>query len=448
MATQTFRGVLNNRTCPICNAQQASHFCNCVKPPALFCLHCCGQHNFKSPRVIHKAIPIAALDKVPKEYKRKSKTLMMAAVELRRNVELVDQYSSELDGLMQNCINYLTEYRTWGLQRLQTMKEELHAIIETAIQENTDCLDQGLEPVSPLAQAMWTLPPEELQVFSYSVNVPDMQTLCQSWTHCQNSLKSLCERFPEKHEVVSNPAADLFAVVWNNTLQMYDLNTQQSILHTLPVDFGEGGSYIALDQHTLLCLGGVPVSRNAYELDLPSFEITSLQSLCTARANAGVACTSHSVYVFGGDDPDNLSYEEYELHGQQWVLLGNMKYPRGCFTPCTYRDLIYLPCPRTTAVLETFSPETNSFAELLVSFPPGMLSGYDSVAFVANGELCVLTGGKQLGRWKIETENEFRLYDTDRACWSTQPPLILDSFILIASEGRVEMFSLEFYSFI
>ena len=75
-----------------------------------------------------------------------------------------------------------------------------------------------------------------------------------------------------------------------------------------------------------------------------------------------------------------------------------------------------------------------------------------SVSFVANGELCVLTRGKQIAAWRIESEREFRLLDTDRECGSTQQPLVMGSMALIAnnysSSNAVETFSLEFYAFV
>lgn len=82
--------------------------------------------------------------------------------ELRKNLEKIDQVSHEFEDLIETCVNYLTEYRSWWLQRLQIEKTELSAAIEAAVQKATDCLDQGTEPVGGLEQALWTLPPEEL----------------------------------------------------------------------------------------------------------------------------------------------------------------------------------------------------------------------------------------------------------------------------------------------
>lgn len=97
---------------------------------------------------------------------RKSEALENGTTELRENI---DQFSREFAEMIQKCIDYLNEYRTWWLQHLQATKEELSATIEAAVQEASHCLDNGIEPISVLAQA----------VFNYSITTPDLQTSSQ-----------------------------------------------------------------------------------------------------------------------------------------------------------------------------------------------------------------------------------------------------------------------------
>jgi len=103
---------------------------------------------------------------------------------LRRNLEDIEKHSHEIDEMIQMSINYLTEYRSWWLQYIQTEKETLSAAIEAAVQETTSCLDLGATPVSALSRALWVLPPEELQVVYCSVTIPDLQDLyiLSKWT--------------------------------------------------------------------------------------------------------------------------------------------------------------------------------------------------------------------------------------------------------------------------
>ena len=440
--------VSSNETCQFCERDEASLFCKCTGTAALFCMKCSMLHHSKYPRAIHQVMPIAALNRNIEEYKQKAEALSLAAAELRRNLDLMEQYSIDFADLMQRSINFLIEYRNRGLQKLQTEKEELRNMLESAIQETNLCLDQGIAPVNPLAQAMWQLPPEELQVFMPTVDAPDLQTLCQSWTHYQNSLSSLCERFAERHIDANREESGFFAAIYENSVELYDLATQQSSQHTIDVDFGMGGSFIALDMHTLMCLGAFPIASAVYALDLPSLRLTTLPALGTARTFAGVAKSPRFIYVFGGNVPDHNTCEKYSLEEPQWLPLSPMKYSRWGFTPCSFHDLIYLLSPRTTPAIESFNPDTETFTELPVTLPRVMKLSTSSVAFVIDEELCILTPKNQMGRWKIDSEREFRVSVIDRLCWSTQPPLRVGNLVLIANNGKVEKFSLESYSFI
>ena len=190
MADQGLQGVLSKPICNICIANEATHSCKCTSTLTFFCRQCFLAHQDKQPHVIHQVPPIAALSQNPEEYKRKRETLTRATAELRSNVDKMEQCSTEFADMMQTCINSLIEYRTWWLQQLQTSKEELALAVETAMQEVTTCLDQGVEPESALGRAMWTRP-TELQVFKYTVSAPDLSTLCQSWVSYENDLKRL-----------------------------------------------------------------------------------------------------------------------------------------------------------------------------------------------------------------------------------------------------------------
>ena len=71
-----------------------------------------------------------------------------------------------------------------------------------------------------------------------------------------------------------------------------------------------------------------------------------------------------------------------------------------------------------------------------------------SVAFVANEELILLTGNKQMAQWKIEAESQFRLSTVDKECWGYQPPLGVGTEVYIANDSKVEKWSLKTDSFV
>lgn len=99
MAAQGPR-VLNNKTCQVCCLNEATHFCDCQDPPTLFCNDCTNLHSRKDLQIIHQAIPIAALGRNLKEYKRKHKALMKAAAVLRKNVEVMDQCCHDVEEMI------------------------------------------------------------------------------------------------------------------------------------------------------------------------------------------------------------------------------------------------------------------------------------------------------------------------------------------------------------
>ena len=71
--------------------------------------------------------------------------------------------------------------------------------------------------------------------------------------------------------------------------------------------------------------------------------------------------------------------------------ISSMSYSRAYFTPCC---TVYLASADRSQQVETFNAETDTFAVLSVFllFNFGITQ---SVVFIANGELCVLTTEKQ-----------------------------------------------------
>ena len=237
------------------------------------------------------------------------------------------------------------------------------------------------------------------------------------------------------------------AVVWLDQAYLYDTQARLVSKHTLTVNLG-GGSYIQVDSNTLLCVGTHPAPCAVHLLDLTSFQLRPLPSLCTPRAAAGLAKVNAHFYVFGGWNEAYLSScEKLQLSDQCWTQTNSMHYHRAFFTPCQFRSLLYLASADKHKKVETFNVETDTFTVLPISLPARLLP-YSSVAFVVKGELCLLTYGMQMVRWKIETEHKFRLAHTSQGSCSTQLPLVVGSLVLIACMGEVQKFSLKTYCFL
>lgn len=267
--------VLINPTCQVCEEDVATHFCKCTGFLTFFCLHCSPAHQAKSPRTLHQAIPIA-LRQSFENYQHKHEALAKAAAELRSNIDRMEQCSSEFADMMHNCINYLIEYRTWWLQQLQTNKEELSLVIETAIQETTHCLDQGTEPSSALGRAMWTLQIEKLQVFKYTLNSPDLTTLCQNWASYESHMKRLSLQSEAVSPVQVSAAQSeevnvsslinralqpqtLLVHVTNSFIRYFDFQNSawgEPIRLSSQIQISRGSRWVTLEDKRVFCCGG------------------------------------------------------------------------------------------------------------------------------------------------------------------------------------------------
>lgn len=225
------------------------------------------------------------------------------------------------------------------------------------------------------------------------------------------------------------------------------MKTQQVTKRTPSVILDSSVSYVQLDRNRLLCVGTENKSSIVYLVELPSLQFSRLLPQSTPRSNTGLVKVKAHIYAFGGD---NLrSCEKMEIETKHWTHCGNMTHPRNSFTPCLFRSLIYLASNQLIAV-ETFDPESETFAVLPVSIPPTK-EKKASVTFIYNGELCYLDSYSQrMARWKIDTEREFRI--TNERIFNSKSPakrfLISGSLALLVGSSHVYHFSLETYSLV
>lgn len=231
----------------------------------------------------------------------------------------------------------------------------------------------------------------------------------------------------------SQPPQDCFAAIRNDRMDLYDydFNTQKTSQHQLPTSVWSG--YVHVDRTTVLIVG-----EQVETLDLLTLQVTPLAPLLTPRNCAGVAQVGNTVFAFGGfvsgtqGDPMTVC-EKCSLLPTHWTPLPPMQYARSLFTPCLFKDSLYLVSSVVKAV-ESFSPLTDTFTVLPVCLP-AQLQPSASVTFVARGELVVLTNSKQVARWKVESEGFFRVSATDRECASFHVPRIVGTVAYIANNA-------------
>ena len=249
-----------------------------------------------------------------------------------------------------------------------------------------------------------------------------------------NVIREICLYFKGPH----------FAAISGRRMEIYDFNTNNSTPHTLSISVCSG--YVQVDRTTVLIVG-----KKVRTLDLLTLQITRLAPLRTPRNGVGAVQVDKTVYAFGGckvGGPMRVC-EKSSVPPREWTPLPFMCYARSCFTPCAFKALLYLVStnPGLRAV-ESFSLNTETFTVLPISLPAELELDWSSVAFVANGELFLLTGNKQMARWTVEREPHFLVSSVDRRCWSYQPPLIVGTEVYIANVWTVEKWSLKQSKFV
>ena len=228
-------------------------------------------------------------------------------------------------------------------------------------------------------------------------------------------------------------------VLFSSLLFHNDFNTRKITKHHLPIEVYSG--YVQVDRTSVLIVG-----REVLILNLLTLHITPLSPLLTPRNGVGIAKVGDTVFAFAGYDDNNpmTVCEKSKVSPTHWTQLPSMHHARCSFTPCAFKALLYLASTATTGhrAVEIFSPVTETFTVLPVSLPPDLKLGYASVAFVANGELLLLTNKEQMARWKVG-EPHFSVSAINRRCCSFHPPLLVGTEVYIANGTNVEKWSLE-----
>ena len=344
------------------------------------------------------------------------------------------------------------------VSELAQLKAELGRDVEQALREVETSLAENHPRLTSSAALFRDMVerPRSIQLFTYRLECSSQAPLVLKFG--RTKLREDPKASP-KPQISAPPAplpeakkrSNYFASVSYDNLTLYDLNSKQTSGHRLTANLKDGCSFIELDQTLLLCLGSKPASTAASALDLTTFHLTELQALSEAREAPGVGECNAFIYAFGGiEDSGKIlnSCEKWSLAGGRWSSVQSMKYPRAYFTPCQYQARLYLMSTLSHSAVEVFLSETEAFEELAIVIPGQLRLGWRSVAFVAHGELCVLTEGEQVARWKMESSAEFQVSNTKRPCWSTQPPRREGEEVLIAYDGQVVKFNLETFAFV
>lgn len=428
-----------NDLCSLC-LQQGSMFCPCTNPETVMCTRCIEEHSKKNSRTTHQALPIKQLRhyKVPGYFDR-LQIRMVSIAKVREqaldNIREVDRAIDDYNLRVETAIWEVMANARMVVAELNQVKTELIRDINAALEEveltlveDQPVLTTHYGPVfRGLAQRF-----QPFHLFKFDIQAHAPQTRVSGTSFRTQRTQDISREW--------------LSVIYGNSVDLHNLSTSTSEKHLLTVDFKEGGSFVE-SGNVVLCFGGSPASTAVYSLTIGSFELQPQRQLNAPRKAPGLAKANGFIYVFGGNDSSNTtlnSCEKWSMRNQS--MISSMAHPRAFFVPCTLRRLIYLVSADAHKAIETFDLDTETCSLLPVTLPAQLEKGKYSVAFIAKGELVLLTSGKQVARWEMESVI-VTVGRTDRSCWSGQLPVVVGNQVLVACEGCVEKFNLETYAF-
>jgi hypothetical protein len=161
----------------------------------------------------------------------------------------------------------------------------------------------------------------------------------------------------------------------------------------------------------VLIAGGPNASNAAKKLDLLQLHASAVMSMTQGRSWPGIIRYLNYVWVFGGNTSNVLtSVEKFAINSEVWTSVAPMRYPRVYFTPCIWKEEIYLASalPDHPTPVEVFNP----LSELYIQLPLILQDPYyGSLAYIVEGQLLFLVYSRKLGKWDLNS-NATELVDS------------------------------------
>ena len=221
------------------------------------------------------------------------------------------------------------------------------------------------------------------------------------WLNTQkNSLRPVS--LPLLREILSYfPTYRYYPLLSPSQLYLFDL--EKASFLSLGLDFPcSPGSRCALQSpFTVLITGANPATPQAYRVSLDPCSFESLQPMLQPRAHHGTLYYRGFLWVFGGFE-QRKSAERWGNDAGTWGIVGEMHYPRICFTPCGYEGKIYLP--EISGEFKPFEMLDIGRLEFFL-LPFSVESRYTgSVSCLIAEELVLITHEGMLGRWSLKND--------------------------------------------
>ena len=144
-------------------------------------------------------------------------------------------------------------------------------------------------------------------------------------------------------------------------------------------------------------------TRAVHEIHYPTYCLNSIAPMLVPRHNPGVIVCNEHVYVFGGHSSGSSqrSCESLSLPSRTWQALPNM--PHACpfaFSPCYYRNRIYLPAFSGNTEIDIFDLKSQQF---LLETLPVPIRSVDSLAMIVDTELILFDSFGRKMVWCLNT---------------------------------------------
>lgn len=413
-------------SCEQCESA-AECFCVCGGEERLLCKVCYFDHFTTLTDRTHAPYHVTAYAYrgIPGYFQRlqaRSSTLPSTKEHLLRNIQTLTQCIDEFRNQVEAFITALREFADTKTAELQEIQNQLEHDLQASYEEVQRTFYEDEPVLQQRFSAALRSGDREMQLFSYEVH----STAPESAVQVTYSLDDLA--------VSEETEGKLFAVSGCDWTE-FMLPSGESQATSLTEEFGPGYYVCVLDDNQAVLLGD-----RAFLLSLDSKELVQLDSPSTSRLYSGVIRCESQVYVFGGT-PATCSCEFLDLDQRTWSSLSDMQYPRKAFTPCLHSTKIYLAdTTQSHRAIEIYHLDQEVFETIDVKLP-GDLQG-DSVSWMTETELVVLTSGGQVGRWRVDSKEWTEA--KAQGGWSCCGPLLLAGEMWwVGAEGRLLKYALE-----
>jgi len=424
--------------CSHCKERSAEAFCLCSEDEVYVCDTCYSAHRKRSPLRKHSMKPIGTLPyhKVPGYYERlrqRDEAFPRVKQSLLDNLSELETLISSVEGEMEAIIAAFKVHCEAVLADLRRLKEELKVDFEASLEEVVltlledqpvllsrfgplvrRCLVSEAQPIFAGRIISIPLDPQSLLSVTYSVT--------ENYTH--------------------------YPYIADTSLAIYQISSKNVLQYPLPSACGQGSTFCVLNSAAALYIGGLDPS--SYVLSLETGESQKAGEMPVAKQDAGMVRAKSCVYVFGGHDGFGpmVECEKFSIKQRTWTSLSPMNHPRSEFCPCVHRNDVYLVSTSSQVhrAMEAFNLSSERFRVLEVAIPAEVSMHVTSVSVVCEGSLVVLTGGKQLVKWRLQGWKG-EVHTSTQAAWNTCVPLVLGSQVLVAGRAALLKFDLETQQF-